>query len=65
MLYTSRAGFQQRLGKSPHFRFNPSAGQRRLDDVDTSVHSHRMGLLAMKSTPKRLKTVFPSLRLGV
>ena len=65
MLYTSRAGFQQRLGKGPYFCLNPSSGQGRLDDVDTCVHRGGMGALTMKSTPKRLRTVVPSLRLGV
>ena len=65
MLYTGCPGFQQRLGKGPHFCLNPCSGQSRLDDANTGVHRDAMGLLSMKSTPKRLRTVVPSLRLGV
>ena len=36
-----------------------------MDDAYTGVHGDGMGLLSMKSTPQRLKTVLTSLRLGV
>jgi len=64
MLYTGCPGFQQRLGKGPHFCLNPCSGQSRLDDVEGCVHIGGREALAMKSAPQRLKTVLVSLRLG-
>ena len=64
MLDTSGTGFQHQLCESANLGFNPSARQGRLDDAYTGVHGDGTGVLAMKSTPQRLKTVLTSLRLG-
>ena len=64
MLDTSGTYLQHGLGESTNLSFYPGARQGRLDEVYTGVHEDGMGLLAMKSTPQRLKTVLTSLRLG-